>query len=69
VVNPAAHVKGSAIYGMPILEGPTRPRRSSLTSGPWRPVMPAWTMNCSTGQDHDGVWRRQNSSSKTGQGH
>jgi NAD(P) transhydrogenase subunit beta len=30
VVNPAAHVKGSAIYGMPILEA-HKARRSSLT--------------------------------------
>ena len=47
VVNPAAHVKGSAIYGMPILEA-YKAKPSSSTNVRWRLAMRAWTTNSST---------------------
>jgi NAD(P) transhydrogenase subunit beta len=47
VVNPAAHVKGSAIYGMPILEA-YKAKTVIVNKRSMAAVMPAWTMNSST---------------------
>jgi NAD/NADP transhydrogenase beta subunit len=44
VVNPAAHVKGSAIYGMPILEA-YKAKTVIVNKRSMAAVMPAWTMN------------------------
>jgi NAD(P) transhydrogenase subunit beta len=50
VVNPAAHVKGSSIYGMPILEA-YKAKTIIVNSGPWPRAMPGWTTSCS-------IWTR-----------
>jgi NAD(P) transhydrogenase subunit beta len=47
VVNPAAHVKGSPIYGMPILEA-YKAKTVIVNKRSMAAAMPAWTTSCST---------------------
>ena len=47
VVNPAAHTKGTPIYGMPILEA-YKAKPSSSTSARWPRATRASTTSCST---------------------
>jgi NAD(P) transhydrogenase subunit beta len=61
VVNPAAMIKGSAIYGMPILEAyKAKTIIVNKRSFGQRVVL--------HGQNHDGVWRRQEGGGRHGQG-
>jgi NAD(P) transhydrogenase subunit beta len=47
VVNPAAHVKGSPIYGMPILEA-YKAKTVIVNKRSMAAATPAWTTSCST---------------------